>query len=136
MMLSINEVATGWLMLAGRVAIGVVFLVSGVHKGIWFEKAAGEFRRDGIPAIWLTLPATIVLHLGASTCLIVGYLTREAALLLALFTVVATLKVHAYWHLPADEQLARSRITTANLAIIGGLLLIVAVGPGPLSISI
>jgi putative oxidoreductase len=136
MMLSIDEVATGWLLLAGRVAIGVVFLVSGVHKGIWFEKAAGEFRRDGIPAIWLTLPATIVLHLGASTCLIVGYLTREAALLLALFTVVATLTVHAYWRLPVDEQLARSRITTANLAIIGGLLLIVAVGPGPLSISI
>lgn len=135
-MLSIDEVATGWLMLAGRVAIGVVFLVSGVHKGIWFEKAAGEFRRDGIPAIWLTLPTTIVLHLVASTCLIVGYLTREAALVLALFTLVATLKVHAYWRLPVVEQLARSRITTANLAIIGGLLLLVAVGPGPLSISI
>ena len=135
-MLSIDEVATGWLMLAGRVAIGVVFLVSGVHKGIWFEKAAGEFRRDGIPAIWLTLPVTIVLHLVASTCLIVGYLTREAAMVLALFTLVATLKVHAYWRLPVDEQLARSRITTANLAITGGLLLIVAVGPGPLSISI
>lgn len=133
-MLSIDEVATGWLILAGRVAIGVVFLVSGVHKGIWFERAAIEFRRDGIPAIWLTLPATIVLHLVTSTCLIVGYLTREAALLLALFTIVATLKVHAYWRLPVDEQLARSRITTANLAIIGGLLLIVAVGPGPMSI--
>ncbi len=135
-MLSIDAVATGWLMLAGRVAIGVVFLVSGVHKGICFEKAAIEFRRNGIPAIWLTLPATIVLHLVASTCLIVGYLTREAALLLALFTLVATLKVHAYWRLPVDEQLAQSRITTTNVAIIGGLLLIVAVGPGPLSISI
>ena len=135
-MLLIDDPVAGWLMLVARVAIAMVFLVSGVHKGIWFEKAAGEFRRDGIPAIWLTLPVTIVLHLVASTCLIVGYLTREAALLLALFTIVATLKVHAYWRLPVDEQLARSRITTANLAIIGGLLLIVAVGPGPLSISI
>ena len=135
-MLLIDDPVAGWLMLVARVAIAVVFLVSGLHKGIWYQKAAGEFRQAGIPVLWLTLPATIVVHLAASTCLIIGFLAREAALILAVFTVVATLKVHAYWRLPVDEQLARSRITTANLAIIGGLLLIVAVGPGPLSISI
>jgi len=134
--LLIDDVLAGWLMLVARVAIATVFLVSGLHKGIWFRKAVAEFRRDGIPAIWFTLPATIVLHLSASACLIVGYLTREAALALAVFTLVATLKVHAYWRLPGGEQLARSRITTANLAIIGGLLLLVAVGPGALAISI
>jgi putative oxidoreductase len=63
-------------------------------------------------------------------CLILGYQTREAALALAIFTVVATFKVHAYWRWPAHEQLGRSRIFTANLAIIGGLLLLVAVGGG------
>ncbi len=123
-------------MLAARVAIAAVFLVSGVHKGIWFRKAAAEFRMAGIPAIWLTLPATVALHLSASVCLIIGYQAREAALALAVFTVVATLKVHAYWRLPKEEQLGRSRITTANLAIVGGLLLLVAVGPGPLSLAI
>jgi uncharacterized membrane protein YphA (DoxX/SURF4 family) len=64
--------------------------------------------------IWLTLPGTIVLHLVASICLIVGYGTQEAALALALFTVLATLKVHAYWRLPEEQQLPRSRITMAN----------------------
>jgi putative oxidoreductase len=131
-MVLIDDLFAAWLMLVARVAIAVVFLVSGIHKGIWFQKAAAEFRRDEIPAIGLTLPATIILHLSASTCLIVGYLAREAALALALHTVIATLKVHAYWRLPKAEQLGRSRITTANLAIVGGLLLLVAVGPGPL----
>lgn len=135
-MLLIDDSVAAWLMLLARVAIAMVFLVSGLHKGIWYQRAAGEFRQSGIPAVWLTLPATIVVHLAASTCLIIGFLAREAALILAVFTIIATLKVHAYWRLPIDEQLARSRITTANLAIIGGLLLIVAVGPGPLSISI
>ena len=86
--------------------------------------------------IWLVLPGTIVLHLVASTFLILGYKTQEAAAALAIFTVVATLKVHAYWRLPRDEQLPRSRISTANLAIVGGLLLLVAVGPGPIAVAI
>ena len=90
-MLLIDDGFAAWLMLVARITIAVVFLVSGIHKGIWFQEAAAEFRRDGIPAIGLTLPATIILHLSASTCLIVGYLTREAALALALFTVIATL---------------------------------------------
>lgn len=134
-MLAIDDRQAAWLMLAARIFIAIVFLVSGVHKGIWYRKAVAEFKRDNIPLIWLTLPGTIVLHLIASICLIIGYWTQEAALALAMFTVVATLKVHAYWCLPEEQHLGRSRITIANLAIIGGLLLLAAVGPGPISLS-
>ena len=112
-----------------------MFLTSGFHKGIWYQKAVAEFKSDNIPAIWLTLPVTIGLHLVASMCLILGYQTREAALALAIFTVVATLKVHAYWRLPASEKLGRSRVFTANLAIVGGLLLLVAVGGGDFALD-
>ncbi len=134
--MTIADTITPILMLVARVCLALVFLVSGLHKAIWYQKAVLEFQRDRIPAISLILPGTIALHLLASICLIVGYQTREAALALAIFTAVATLKVHAYWRLPKDQQLGRSRVTTANLAIIGGLLLLVAVGPGPLSIGI
>ena len=134
-MLSIDEQGTSWLMLAARVLIAVVFLVSGVHKGLWYRKAGAEFKRDKIPLIWLTLPGTVALHVVASICLIVGFMSREAALALAVFTIIATLKVHAYWRLPTEQQLGRSRITAANLAIIGGLLLLVAVGPGKFALA-
>ncbi len=100
--MTIDDTAANLLILIARVFLALVFLVSGIHKGIWFHKAAGEYERSGIPAIWLTLPATIGLHLIASMCLILGYQTREAALALAIFTVVATLKVHAYWRLPVS----------------------------------
>ena len=133
--MTIDDSAANLLILVARGFLALVFLVSGIHKGIWYQKAVGEFQRDGIPAIWLTLPATIGLHLIASICLILGYQTREAALALAIFTVVATLKVHAYWRLPVCEQLSRSRIFTANLAIIGGLLLLVAVGGGKFALQ-
>jgi len=68
-------------------------------------------------------------------CLIVGYQTRGTALALAIFTLVATFKVHAYWRLPVDQQLGHSRIFTANLAIIGGLLLLVAFGAGDFAVD-
>jgi putative oxidoreductase len=68
-------------------------------------------------------------------CLILGYQTRQAALALAIFTVVATFKAHAYWRMPVDQQLGRSRIFTANFAIIGGLLLLVAFGPGDFAVD-
>ena len=128
--MTVDESTSSFLILLARIGLALVFLVSAIHKGIWYQEAAAEFKHDNIPAIWLTLPGTIGLHLIASICLILGYQTREAALALAIFTVVATLKVHAYWRLPADEQLGRSRIFTGNLAIIGGLLLLVSVGGG------
>ena len=118
-----------------RICLATVFLVSGIHKAIWYEKAVAEFRRDRIPMIHWLLPGTIGLHLLASICLIVGYQTRAAALVLAIFTLVATLKVHAYWRLPSSEQLGRSRVFTANLAIVGGLLLLAAVGGGDFALD-
>jgi putative oxidoreductase len=135
LVIAIDDAFAAWVALLARVSIAAVFLVSGIHKGIWYEAAVAAFRRDRIPAIWFTLPATVVLHLVASICIIIGLFAREAALALAVFTIVATLKVHAYWRLPEAEQLARSRITLGNVAVVGGLLLLAAVGPGPIALA-
>ena len=130
----IEETMTSWLLLAGRIALASVFLVSGIHKGVWYQKAVEEFKIDRIPLIGLALPVTIVLHLLGSMCLILGYQTQIAALILAVFTVAATLKVHAFWRLPEAEQLGRSRVANANLAIVGGLLVLAATGPGAIAL--
>jgi putative oxidoreductase len=131
----IEETMTSWLLLAGRIALAWVFLVSGIHKGVCYQKAVEEFRIDRIPLIELMLPATIALHLVGSICLILGYQTQIAALLLAVFTVVATLKVHAFWRLPKPKQLGRSRVANANLAVVGGLLVLAATGPGAIALA-
>ena len=111
-----------------------VFLASGIHKGVWYQKAVEEFKIDRIPLIGLTLPVTIALHLLGSICLILGYRTQIAALLLAVLTVAATLKVHRFWRLPKAERLGRSRVANANLAIVGGLLVLAATGPGAIAL--
>jgi putative oxidoreductase len=89
-----------------------------------------EFRDARVPAIGFFLPSTIALHLLGGLALLNGLFVREAALALAAFTIVATLKVHCFWQMSGPERLARSRIAMAHLAIVGGLLLLAVAGPG------
>ena len=86
--------------------------------------------QTGIAFVSLILPLTIALHVLASIAIILGVYVAEAAFLLALFTLVATLQVHRFWSASGAERLEQSRIALAHLAITGGLLTLAAMGPG------
>ena len=118
------------LLLAGRICLAIVYLVSGIHKGIWFRKAEKEFQDARVPLLHFFLIGTIVLHLVAPVLLITGMFVTKTAIALAVFTVVATLKVHHFWNMSGDDRLIQSRIALTNLAVIGGLLVLAAAGPG------
>lgn len=122
-----------WILLLGRILIALVFLVSGIHKLIWYQKAVDEFVADGVPMVAISLPGTIVLHLGGAMCLILGVLTELTALVLALHTLVATYMVHGFWRFEGIDRLIRSRVFLANLGVVGGLLYVAALGPGPIA---
>jgi putative oxidoreductase len=126
----VEEPLLSWLLLLGRMCLATVFAVSGIHKSIWRDKAVQEFRDAGVPAVGFFQPLTVVLHLVAPLALILGVYVRAAALALALFTVIATVKVHCFWRMEGTERLARSRIAMAHLAVVGGLIILAAVGPG------
>ncbi len=128
----IEEPLASWLFLLARVCLAGVYLVSGVHKGLWYQKAVAEFADANIPAIRLFLPLTIAQHLVGGMALLTGICAREIALALALFTVLATVKVHGFWTMTGQQRLERSRIAMGNLAISGGLILLAAAGPGRL----
>ena len=126
-MFSLDVSIAAWVLLAARTLLALVFLVSGIHKLVWHQKAIDEFKQDRIPLIPITLPGTIILHLLGSACLILGIYVQVAALLLAVFTVIATLKVHCFWTMQSEQRLDVSRMALANLGIVGGLLLLVVV---------
>ncbi len=131
-MMQIDEPLGSWMILAARLCLAGVYLVSGIHKGVCYQKAQAEFRAAGIPAIDLLLPLTIALHVLAPIALITGVFAREAALALATFTVIATVKVHCFWRMSGAQRLDRSRVAMAHLAVVGGLILLAAIGPGSL----
>ena len=72
----------------------------------------------------------LVVEIGGGVLLVVGYRTREAALALALFTIVAALGFHN--NFAEQNQMIHF---LKNLAIAGGLLQIVAFGAGSISLD-
>jgi len=132
-MAPITEPTASWILLLARICLAGVFIVSGVHKAIWYRQAVAEFAAARVPWVGITLPLTIALHLVAPLCLIAGRFTTTAALALAAFTALATVWVHDFWNMSGPDRLARSRIFMAHMAVAGGLLLLAVTGPGRLS---
>jgi len=96
---------------------------------------AGYLKNLGVPApeFWSWIGAPVEFVIGAA--LILGVGTRYAALLCALFLVVATALAHRYWEYPAAQTVAQYNNFLKNLAIFGGALLIFATGPGRFSVD-
>ncbi|MEO3431902.1 DoxX family protein [Inquilinus sp. CAU 1745] len=127
--------ASGASLLAARICLATVFLYSGATKLVYWSAGIEEFAALGLPIPALALAATVVLQIGAGMALSLGWHSSLAALALAAFTVAATLIGHPFWAFEGDDF--HRQLTTAleHLAIIGGLVAIAAVGPGPFSLQ-
>jgi putative oxidoreductase len=123
------------LALAGRVLLSLMFVLAGIGKIGGFAGTAGYIASKGLPASELLTGLVILLEIGAGVALALGFLSRWAALALAAFTLIASLIFHAYWSLPADQQMVQQLMFMKNIAIIGGLLFVAAFGPGAWSVD-
>ena len=122
--------AVGFAALAGRILIAVPFVVSGYGKIGAFAATAAVMAGKGLPLADVLLALAIVIELGGGLALVIGWMTRWAALAIIVFTVVATLVFHNFWAVPADQAMMQQISFMKNVSIIGGLLLLAAFGPG------
>jgi len=121
--------------LAGRILLSIIFILAGYGKITGFSGTVNYMASHGLPFPELLLPFVILIELGGGLMLLVGWKARIAALALFLFTIPATLVFHAFWSVdPAEAQLQRIMFLK-NLAIMGGMLYVMAYGPGPLSLD-
>ena len=77
---------------------------------------------------------TIAIELGGGVLLILGWKARWVAAGLFGFTLLATIKFHAFW--AVEPELIKNDMNNfmKNLAIMGAMLYIMAYGPGQLSL--
>ncbi len=119
----------------GRVLLALIFLVSGVMKIPNWEGTAGYMEFMGMPMVTVFLIGAIVLEIGGGLSVMFGFKARWGALALIVFTIPTTLIFHAYWAVDPEQMQTQQIMFMKNLAIVGGLLLVMANGAGPLSLD-
>jgi len=122
--------------LVARITLALLFVFSGADKLFLHTAGAVEYMR----VVGLPLPGFLVYPVGlvelvGGLLLAFGYRAKIAAGVLAAFTVVATLFFHAFWASPADQAVLQTIMFMKNLAIFGGLLLVVIHGSGRWSLD-
>lgn len=123
------------MLVAGRALLSAVFLVAGVRKIMFWGAQVAYFTKLGFPAPEFFAVLAIVIELAAGLALLVGWKTRPAAWLLALFVLIATFMAHRFWEFDAALQANQLNHFLKNLAIIGGLMFVAACGPGRASVD-
>ena len=84
----------------------------------------------GLPAADLLIWPAALLELFMGAMLVVGWKARWGALVAAGYTVATAFVFHAYWSVPVDRVRSEQIHFMSNLAIAGGLLLVLAHGSG------
>ena len=123
------------LSLVGRALIALVFIPAGYSKIGGFAGTAGYIASQGLPLPEVAAALAIAVELGLGLMLLVGLKARWAALGIAIFVAVITPIFHNFWASPAAQQMMQQQAFFKNLAIVGGLLLVVAFGPGGWSVD-
>jgi putative oxidoreductase len=121
--------------LIGRILIAIMYIPAGWGKIGGFAGTSGYIASKGLPLPDVGAAIAIVVELVAGIMLLVGWKTRWAALALAAFTLVATFLFHDFWAAPEAKRFAEQLMFSKNIAIVGGLLLAYAFGPGRYSVD-
>ena len=116
--------------LLGRTLLAIIFIIAGFNKITGFEGTAAYMAGKGLPATEVLLVLAIIIELGGGLLILVGWQARWAATAIFLFLIPVTVIYHPFW---ADSGEFNSFFK--NLAIMGGMIYIMAFGPGPYSLG-
>ena len=122
----------------GRVLLGLYFLAAGAGKimaPIPAEQIA-HMTASGVPSAELMFVLAGACETIAGICMVLGLHTRLVALLLALFCVLVSVALHAFWREPeGHEKFVQMIMFIKNLSTMAGLFAFVGFGSGPLSLD-
>ncbi|HWQ38228.1 MAG TPA: DoxX family protein [Burkholderiales bacterium] len=114
----------------GRILLALIFIISGVGKITGFEGTVGYMQAYNVPATQVLLVIAIIVELGGGILVAIGWQTRWASAALAVFVIIVTPIFHAFWAVPEDQAMMQQIQFLKNVSILGGLLYVMAHGPG------
>ena len=121
-------------MLIARLLLSGIFVASGLAKFFTLDETVGYMATQGIGSRTLAIIAASA-EVAGGLSLAFGFLTRIGAIGLLLFLIPTTLIFHDFWTVPGDARVMQLQLFLKNLAIMGGLSLLIANGPGRYSVD-
>jgi len=112
----------------GRILLSALFLIEGLGKISMQEEVIMYMEEYGVPGI-LFVPAT-ALEVLFPLLLIVGYKTKWIASIMALFTFAVAIIFHTDF-----SEGMQMMLFLKDIAIAGGFMIVIAYGPGKISLD-
>lgn len=122
--------------LVARILISAIFLFEAYDSIAFYGKTKNTMTEYGLT--WqqdFLLIAAICLLLVGGVFLLIGYRSGLAAIFLMLYWIPVTFIVYSWWNDPIEYRRLHSILFMKNLAIVGGLLMILVHGSGRYSVK-
>lgn len=120
----------------GRLLLSFIFILSGFQKITGYAGTQGYMEAMGVSGS--LLPFVILVELVGGIALLIGWQARWAAIALAGFSLLSGLLFHLVPAMGMEDAMAAQAQMIGfmkNVSIAGGLLMVVAFGPGMWSVT-
>lgn len=122
--------------LVGRIFLSVIFLYEAYDSIAYFSQTKETMSLYGVG--WqqdILLYFTIFCLILGGLLVLVGYYTNLGAILLLMYWIPVTFIVYSFWNDPIEIRRLQSIMFMKNIAIIGGLLILMINGSGKYSVK-
>jgi putative oxidoreductase len=127
--------------LVGRILLVLIFLLAGFGKLMGPAGTIQLMGGHGVPFARVAYGLTILIEFGGALLVIAGFKARWAAIIMFLWFIPVTLMFHVIPHFQAVHQgqammaMQQQINYMKNISIMGGLLMLAAMGPGGFSLD-
>jgi putative oxidoreductase len=119
----------------GRILLALIFVQAGISKLGAVASTTANMASHGIPYANILVWGAIALELVGGLMLMAGLLTRLLGFLFFLYVLTLGLVFHRYWDMTGAAARTQHAYFFQHLAIMGGMLYVMAFGAGPYSID-
>ncbi|MDA8486990.1 DoxX family protein [Kluyvera sp. Awk 3] len=123
------------LLLIARIAIVLLFILSGYPKMLHYNGTVQYMASIGTPMPALAAIIAIVMEVPAVILVILGFFTRPLAVIFLFYTLGTAVIGHHYWNMTGDAVMPNMINFYKNISISGAFLLLAIVGPGRISLD-
>jgi uncharacterized membrane protein YphA (DoxX/SURF4 family) len=116
-----------WIVLLGQAIIGIVFIAVAINDFQNRELFMSMLAAKHVPYYQYVFPGVLCLRVVCGLALIADIFAPLAAFLLAVVTLASTILFYEFWRLIGPERKIAYLAFLANMAIIGGLIVVIGV---------